>query len=144
MACRLILATLLPVLGACQSPTTDVRRTIEGLIEADNASDADRVAAYYADNAVLMPPAGPSVTGREAIRRRYEDGFRRFHLEVLLRPEGTRVAGDLAFDRGVTEGNFVWRDGREPTSFADKYLMVLKKTGEGWRVAVLMWSPAGR
>lgn len=139
---RSVILALPVLLGACSGmPVRSVESVIRGLIQADNASDIDRIAAFYAEDAVLMPPEGAPVHGRKEIRERYRRGFERFKLSVELRSEETRVAGDWAFDRGVTKGHYVWHDGREPTAFEDKYVMILKQTADGWRVAVLMWSP---
>ncbi len=121
---------------------TAVRQVIERVIAADNAGDVDAVMAQYAADAVLLPPGAPAVAGAAAIRARYAAGFQQFRLEVAFESHETRVAGDWAFDRGVTRGRLVWHDGRPPTPLADHYLMVLIRQPDGaWKIARLMWSP---
>lgn len=134
--------------GACQpdadpDPLDAVRGTIDALIAADNAGDLDAIASYYAEDGVLIPPSGAPVQGRSIIRARYAEGFERFRLRVTLYEEGARASGGLAFSRGTTRGEYVWRDGSPPTPFADRYLLTLRQIDGEWKVAVLMWSPAG-
>jgi len=115
---------------------------VNALIAADNAGDVDTIASFYAEDAVLLPPAAAPVRGREAIRGRYEEGFARFELKVSLRSEGTRISETSAFSYGTTSGEYVWRDGSPPTPFHDTYLMALERDSSGaWHVAALMWSP---
>ncbi|MGQ1837457.1 ester cyclase [Kocuria turfanensis] len=56
--------------GSAADVATSCRRVLEEQLAAVNAHDADRHAAYYAEDAVLHDPeySGP-LRGREAIRR---------------------------------------------------------------------------
>jgi ketosteroid isomerase-like protein/pimeloyl-ACP methyl ester carboxylesterase len=118
-----------------------VKKVLAGIIAADNASDVERIVAFYEDDALLLPPAGHAVAGKAAIKERYRQGFEKARLELVFHSEETQVAGAWAFDRGLTSGRNVWRDGREPTKFEHKYLMILKRQSDGaWKIARLIWS----
>lgn len=121
-----------------------VRATLERLMTADNAGDVDAIAACYAPNAVLLPPAGPPVHGRHAIRRRYQDGLNEFALELRIEVDDLQAGHDWAYCRGTTCGRYIWRDGRTPTVFEDKYLMILRRNPGDWVVATLMWNPVSK
>ncbi len=120
--------------------SAEVRAVIDRISEADREGDLDAVMALYAEEAVLMPPEGPVVVGREAIGERYAAGFAEATLDFTTTHHETRVTGDWAFDRGITRGRYVWRDGRPPTPFSDKYLMILERRDGAWKIARLIWN----
>src|SRR5262245_14838844 len=63
----------------------EVRAVATGIVDADNRRDIERVLAYYAADAVLMPPGEAPVAGRDAIRPRYEALFAGF--DPAIEPE---------------------------------------------------------
>src|SRR5262245_158724 len=81
-----------------------IKKVLAGIIAADNASDVERIVAFYEDDALLLPPASPAVTGKAAIKERYRQGFENARLELAFHSEETQVAGAWAFDRGLTHG----------------------------------------
>ncbi len=92
--------------GTTSEPADDVReveRVVERIIAADNAGDLESVLALYTEDAILMPPDSPIVQGKAAIRERYRAGFEQFHMNLSMVSEETQVAGNWAFNRGVTE-----------------------------------------
>ena len=68
----LIAGTLVGIGQGSAQAASDVRATIVASIEqwttAFNEADAAGVAAMYTQEGQLLPPGGPTVTGREAIR----------------------------------------------------------------------------
>jgi uncharacterized protein (TIGR02246 family) len=149
-ALRVVVLVLLAVcvqLAGCagvQSPGDvrihTVRSALAELMEADNAGDLDAIAASYTEDAVLLPPSGEVVRGREAIRARYAAGFERFALEVDIVLAKLEIEGVQAFCWGKTHGRLIWNDGTEPTPFVDNYFMTLALKPDGrWRVAHLAW-----
>src|SRR5262245_7390232 len=58
-----------------------IRKVLAGIIAADNLADVDRIVAFYEDDAMLLPPAGPAVKGKTAIKRRYQQGFEKATLD---------------------------------------------------------------
>lgn len=124
--------------------TSGVERVLEEIISADNRGDVEAIARLYAADAMLIPPGGPPVAGREAILRRYRQGFSQFSMEVSFQPAETVVAGDWAYNMGRTSGTLSWRDDRPPTPLNDDYLMVLRRSPDGnWQIFRLIWNSAG-
>ena len=113
---------------------------IQVLVQADRRGDAETAASLFTADAVLLPPGDKAVTGREAILNRYEVGFGEFLREFELRSLSLEVSGDLAVDRGETEGWLRWKDGRPPSRLHDKYLMTLTRQGEKWLIDSLIWN----
>jgi uncharacterized protein (TIGR02246 family) len=125
-----------------------IRVVTSGIIAADNTGDAASVIRFYADDAVLLPPNGASVVGKDAIRERYEEGFRHFRFAISSSSEETHVFGDWAFDRGSTTGKTVPKTDETSRRIHDKYVMILHREPAGsWKIARLIWNaaePAGR
>ncbi len=124
-----------------------IRAVTSGIIAADNTGDAVAVMRFYADDAILLPPNGAPVTGKDAIRTRYQEGFRHFRFAIFSASEETHVFGDWAFDRGTTEGKTIPKADEPSRQIHDKYLMILhREPGGAWKIARLMWNaiePAG-
>jgi ketosteroid isomerase-like protein len=132
--------------GSCDpdaEAAREVRAIAEGIVAADNARDIGRVLAYYAADAVLMPPGEPPVTDAAEIRRRYEGLFERFDPAIEARIEEICIDGALAVVRGHNGGRLASRQGGDARLLDDVYLMVLRPDGEdGWRISRLMWHRA--
>ncbi len=117
-----------------------VGKVLAGIVAADNAGDLDAVMGFYADDAILLPPNDAAVRGKEVIRSRYEEGFRHFRFDIVFSSEETQVFGDWAFIRGTIQGRTVPK-GTEPSrKLNDKYIMVLRRQKDGWKIARLIWN----
>jgi uncharacterized protein (TIGR02246 family) len=120
-----------------------IRVVSSGIIAADNTGDATAVIRFYADDAVLLPPSGAPVVGKDAIRARYEEGFRHFRFAISSTSEETHVFGDWAFDRGITEGRTIPKADEPSRQIHDKYVMILHREPSGvWKIARLIWNAA--
>ena len=96
---------------------------------AYNAHDAAKVAAFYADDAVLMVPNEPMVKGRKSIEMYYNEEFGRGAVHLRLTPLESVVSGNRAFEMGsatVTLG---------PFSDDGKYIVIYKRVGRDWKIA---------
>ncbi len=115
--------------------------------KASVAMDAAAVGSYYADDAVVLPPNGTMVTGKDAAQKAWA---------AMLVP-GNSVAwttvkvsssasGDMADTRGTYTATMAGPDGK-PMSDTGKYLCVWKKQADGsWKAIEDMWNsdlPAG-
>ena len=131
--------------GSDNPGVREIRAVADGIIEADNASDIERVLGYYATDALLMPPNEAPVRGRDAIRPRYEGLFASFVPEIEARIDEACVEGDVGFVRGHNGGRLVGRGSDTARPLDDVYLMLLRRDEDGtWRISHLMWHPASR
>jgi ketosteroid isomerase-like protein len=127
----------LPENAVAPTPEAAVKR----IVAADNAGDLDMLLDCYTEDAILMPPNEGVVQGREAIKPRYQHLFADFKLEIAGTSVESWSCGDRYVDRGITRGRLVPRNGQPPKELDDKYVMILRRDGDGaWRVERLMWS----
>jgi uncharacterized protein (TIGR02246 family) len=143
VAAMVLLGASLACSGVQRSDPKVGEQAIRDLVTSWNGYLTTRndsaIAALYADDAVLMPPAMPRVTGRENIRRFWAQIWP-LKAALTLTTASVRVAqaGDLA----VEEGDWVWS---APSPTGDqldkgKYLVTWIRTTAGWRVMQDMWN----
>jgi uncharacterized protein (TIGR02246 family) len=134
--------------------TTDaaqVRAAIEvayaGFISALPRGDADALAAFFTDDAVLAYPGLKGfVTGRTAIRDYWAARFQaaRF-LEAVIVPAEVRVDGDLAWETG-TNRVVVKSGDAAPVTRTARYLVAWRRGADGrWLIQAdaVVPDPAG-
>ena len=130
------------VLSSCAQKTDTagaeqaIRKLDQDFLAAIAAKDSTAVANFYAEDAVLLPPNTPSVTGR--------DGARAFWGMVVQDPnlsfsfEPTRIlvaqAGDMAVDVGTYRIRTTGPNG--PIEDVGKYSTTLTKVDNDWKIAV--------
>jgi len=106
---------------------------------AFNAKDATKLAAFYADDGVVMPPDEPMVKGRPNIEVYYARGFVDQDVsQFTLMPMESAVAGGQAFEAGTSSlthgrGSSLFRAGAVTEN--GKYLVVYKRVGREWKIA---------
>lgn len=96
---------------------------------AYNAHDPAKVAAFYAEDAVLMPANVPLIRGRSSIETYYEEQFARGAVRLRLSPLESRVTGDRAFEVGAAVATL------GPYSDNGKYIVIYRRVGRDWKIA---------
>jgi uncharacterized protein (TIGR02246 family) len=140
-------AALLVASFACaQQPRSDpasAERAIRQLVTDWNGylqtANDSAIALLYADDAVLLPPAMPRVTGRENIRRFWAQIWP-LKATLTLAPASVRVA--RSSDWAVEEGDWTWSAPSATGEQRDqgKYLVTWTRTGDRWKVVQDMWN----
>jgi uncharacterized protein (TIGR02246 family) len=105
-----------------------------------NRGDADAVANLYAEDAVLMAPGVPPITGRAAIRNYLVDdiaGSRQAGIRINSgEVTGVGVSGDVAW----MTGTFTVTDTAGATIDTGKYLSLYGRTDSGWALIRDIWN----
>ncbi|MFA9217857.1 MAG: DUF4440 domain-containing protein [Sphingomonadaceae bacterium] len=110
---------------------------------AYNAGDVAGVVGLYADEAVLMPPNQPAITGKAALRSYYVK-------ELAAAKKGGAVISIAPNPAGATNGDMGWEAGsylvHDPAGRvieAGKYLSVFRKLQGQWRYVRDTWNSDG-
>lgn len=112
----------------------------ERLLAAWEGRDAEAVARLFTDDARVLPPQGPALEGRDAIREHYATIFAMDgELPAMRFVSVSRDdAGSVAYESGRVE--IIAFDGKREA----QYLMVFERHAElGWRVAAAASTQAG-
>ena len=131
--------------GACnggQASNEDARTAIkaadEALQQAISKGELERIASFYADDAVLLPMAEPIVTGKEAIRAEWRHvlGIPGMQNVSALKHVDVSRSGDLGYTRGTYTSRMAGPKG-EPLTEPGKWVSIWKKQSDGqWRIVV--------
>jgi uncharacterized protein (TIGR02246 family) len=141
----LVAAVLLSTTGCSSTPEVNlvteekaIRAAETEFLKAVATKDADKVVAFYAEDAVMLPPGQALVTGKAAIRAWWAQTLALPDLELTWTPTKVEVAksGDLAYDIGTNASSHKDASGKV-VSDRGKYTTVWKKgaTG-GWKAVV--------
>ena len=111
-----------------------IRRLDADFMRTVNAKDAGAVAAaFYAPDAVLMPPNQPLVKGRGQIRAFFQGLIGQGLSSIQIKTTKIESAGDLAYGRG-TYSLVITPPGGPPVHDAGKYVVVYRRQRDrSWR-----------
>jgi len=114
---------------------------VQGLCEADKSKDLDRVMDFFAEEILYQPPGVPPLFGKDAVRLYLDGAFDQLE-DMIAGSDRTEVSksGDLAYSAGWFKSKrYGWGD------YLDyKYLFVLRKMAEGWKIVVESFSRNSR
>ena len=113
----------------------------EAYVAAQNAGDAAALAALFTDDAVLMPPNAPAVSGKEAIQSYLSSRIDQFSFELAASQAEAAAAGDWAFSRGTHTVKLTRKAGGKAVEDSGKYLNTLTRQSDGsWKIARHIWN----
>lgn len=151
MLVALLGATVI-VTGACSpqgsasiEPCADAQpadAVLRSIIDADNARDIDAALDGYTDDIVWLPPGRPPLAGINAIRESYEKMYSAYRPSLSISIDETLADQRLAMVRGATHGKLTPQEG-SPIAVDDNFLAILQCDSGAWRVARMIWGPAG-
>lgn len=115
---------------------TEIDQGNRKFAEAAAHRDYRGMAALYTENAEVLPPDAPIVTGRPAIEEFWRTAASSLGLtDATLKTIDLEVSGDTAYEVG--EANLKLGTGQATV----KYLLVWKQDGDGhWRVHRDIWN----
>jgi uncharacterized protein (TIGR02246 family) len=130
-------ATLFASVGQSTDAVRAIARTRDAYVAAWVRGDAGQIAELYTDDAQVLYPNRPALSGRAAIVDYFRGFFGEFpRNEFALTSAEVVVNGQWAFDRGSYQWKGVPRVGGNPVEDNGKYLVVLQRQADGsWRVA---------
>ena len=121
------------IIGAAAGAENEIRAAIAEWVAIYNRNDWSALANEFTEDAVMMPPNAPAVTGRAAIaawEAENEAGFR-----IALRPDDISIVGDRAIIHGRSCVFIPLEDGAVGVDIG-KFLEVRLRQPDGrWLVA---------
>jgi uncharacterized protein (TIGR02246 family) len=141
------LAALSLLLGAAsnqvlaQTGKTDptLSKMAKEYMTAFNAKDAAKVAALYAEDAVLSVPNEPAARGRKAVQAWAQKNIDQGVGNLVLTPTESAISGNVAYETG-TYSITIAAPGQKPATDKGKYMLVLKQAGGKWLIAHDMYN----
>ena len=116
------------------SVTAAVRQLDAQFMRAANARDVKvGVMAFYASNAVVMPPNHPLIKGRENIRKFWQGFIDSGASNVKLKTTTIEAVGGLAYGRGAYSFSMPTAEG-STVGEVGKYIVIYRRQRDGsWR-----------
>lgn len=117
---------------------TDIAAANRAFEEAARKQDGERLAAAYTADAIVMPPDGPFVKGRENIGQFWMSAIQQMGVkDVRLNTLDLEEAGETAYEVG--EAVLTLASG----NVTAKYVVVWKNIGGAWRLHWDIWNTKG-
>ena len=110
------------------------------------ARDVDRVASFYAEDAIAYPPSEPVAVGRAAAKKVWATYFADPTFSISWKTLHAEVSksGELGYTSGTYEASYKGPDGK-PVAERGKYLCTWKLQGDGtWKAVHDMWNTDAR
>jgi uncharacterized protein (TIGR02246 family) len=112
-------------------------RAFENAVAAGNV---DAIAALLAPDVVALPPDGPVVTGRDAVRQLWESAIKEHGMtSCRITTDTLDIVGDMASDVGHATMTMAPPGGKSETA-RSKYLVVWKRLDGRWLLHRDTWN----
>ena len=105
------------------------------------SKNVDKTVSYYSDDAMVLPPNGPTATTKDAVRKVWNDTLTAPGVSISWKVVKVEVSksGDLACVTGTYEYTMNDASGK-PVNDKGKYVEVWEKKGETWKCGVDIWN----
>lgn len=118
----------------------ELAKADEDWSKAAAAKDLERVASFYADDALAYPPGEPMAIGRAGAKKVWEAYFKDPSFAVSWKTEHAEVAGELGYTSGSSETSVKGPDG-QIVRMKGKYVAVWRKQKDGsWKAIHDIWN----
>jgi uncharacterized protein (TIGR02246 family) len=108
--------------------------------KAFNEGNAQAIAEYFTEDALLMAPGKPVSKGKKAVHTYYETIFNEYNTALESHYEEVEVSGSLAYGRGEAKVTITPKAGGAPSASTAKYLNILKKSNGVWKTTHDIWN----
>ena len=138
-----VLFSVMPALAAdMDAKAKALAKVDDDWSKAATTRDADRVASFYAEDAIAYPTNEPVAIGRAAARKVWAAYFADKTFAISWKTVHAEVAksGDLGFTAGTYEDSFKAPDGKQ-VSETGKYVTAWRKQKDGtWKAIHDIWN----
>jgi uncharacterized protein (TIGR02246 family) len=110
---------------------TDIIKAYEKSL---NTSDAKAASDLFGSEPVYMPQNSPALSGREAVRARFERVFKTLKFKIAFTIHEVVEMGDLAYARTSTGGQREVLATHEISKLEDNELFIFRKEQGQWKI----------
>ncbi|MCH8300454.1 MAG: SgcJ/EcaC family oxidoreductase [Candidatus Marinimicrobia bacterium] len=144
----LVLTLTVPFLLSCTTApppdtTTEdlqaIKAVSEQFIDAFNRGDAASLAAFYTEEAKLLPPNSPMIVGWEGLQAHFQATFDAGAGDLQLTAIDLSVNGDMAHVVGKYTVTIQPEEG-EAISDSGKYVELWKRENGSWKMNTDIWN----
>jgi uncharacterized protein (TIGR02246 family) len=132
-----LVALATSVIGARAQSIPEMQKLADEWAAAFNRGDIATVVSQYKDDAVVFPPGGDMVKGKQAITALWTEaqkGLQADHFKVTdVRPLGPNAAREQGYAVFKTKGD-------NPQEMTGKYVVVWEKVGGQWKLDSDIWN----
>lgn len=112
----------------------------ERMVDADNRADADMFRDMLTDDAVIMAPGLPVLSGRETCAAFIREVFASYpQRQIEETIDEVHVSGDLAFERASFVQTVHDPELGRPVRECGRGLRIYRRVADGWKAACVMW-----
>lgn len=109
--------------------------------DAFNQGNAAAIAAHFAEDALLMAPDKPTLTGKTAVQTYYQHIFDEYEPRLKSDYQEVKVSGDLGYGRGFAEVLLTQKRGGQTLKSTTKYINIMKRQADGtWKTTHDVWN----
>jgi ketosteroid isomerase-like protein len=130
-------ATAMPSRSATPPEAVVVRDFAQILLNALASRDIDKVAGFFADDAVVMMSDSPQAVGELEVRALWSGLINRPDFALTLESFKTDASRDI--DMASDVGTYTLK-GRAASPERGRYLIVWRRTGVQWKVIAAMFT----
>ena len=116
-----------------------IHKNTAGFSQAYMNKDAEGIANYYSEDAKIFPGNSDIISGRAAIKKRWEfkEGVTGLYHKVT--PSEIKIFENYAYDYGYYEGSITNKEGKK-NDFKGKYVIVWKWVADDWKIYLDIWN----
>jgi ketosteroid isomerase-like protein len=119
-----------------------LQRDREWAAVAEQGRDVERILSFWTEDATIIPPSGPVVNGKSAIRDYVRKSLATPGFKILWRPASVAISADgtLGYTTGENSVTVPGPEGKLVT-IAGRYATVWRRDhGGDWRCVIDIWN----
>ncbi|HEX3497848.1 MAG TPA: DUF4440 domain-containing protein [Stellaceae bacterium] len=134
LACTAAAIVLIACPAMAQSVKASIDRVNQNFVSIFAKGDAAGLAAFYTEQATILPPGAPMMKGRKNIEAFWKQAMTSLKDLKLQTVEVEGLGGASAREIGT----FTAESGQQQV--VGKYVVVWRKTGKSWRLDTDIWN----
>ena len=121
----------------------EIRSMVATYLQLVNEGNAEEILKLYTDDAVAMIPFGPSLEGKDALRKESFGTHQEVKFDLAYDIKEVVVSGDWAFARTTVDGILTLKAIEASALDKMKMIQIFNKQDDGsWKIARFIFNPS--